>query len=51
MYIAVGAYMSFSFKKGEFDQRFNRLDRPVEQSRPGLCRSTRPVSISDKGHR
>ena len=26
--------MSFSFKKGEFDRFFNRLDRPVEESRP-----------------
>ena len=26
--------MSFSFKKGEFDRCFNRLDRPVEKSRP-----------------
>ena len=34
MYISVGAYMSFSIKKGEFDRCFNRLDRPVEESRP-----------------
>ena len=26
--------MSFSCQKGEFDQFFNRLDRPVEESRP-----------------
>ena len=26
--------MSFSSQKGEFDQFFNRLDRPVEESRP-----------------
>ena len=26
--------MSFSSKKGEFDRFFNRLDRPVEESRP-----------------
>ena len=26
--------MSFSSKKGEFDRCFNRLDRPVEESRP-----------------
>ena len=37
--------MSFSCQK-EFDQFFNRLDRPVEESRPDRCRLTRPVSIS-----
>ena len=26
--------MSFGCKKGEFDRYFNRLDRPVEESRP-----------------
>ena len=26
--------MFFSSKKGEFDRFFNRLDRPVEESRP-----------------
>ena len=26
--------MSFSRQKGEFDRFFNRLDRPVEESRP-----------------
>ena len=26
--------MSFSSQKGEFDRFFNRLDRPVEESRP-----------------
>ena len=49
-YISVGASMSFSCQKGEFDRFFNRLDRPVEESRPDRqldrCRSTRPVSIS-----
>ena len=34
MFISIGAKMSFSRKKGEFDQCFNRLDRPVEESRP-----------------
>ena len=34
MYISVGAWMSFNCKKGEFDRCFNRLDRPVEESRP-----------------
>ena len=34
MYISVGAKMSFNWKKGEFDQGFNRLDRPVEESQP-----------------
>ena len=42
--------MSFSSQKGEFDRFFNRLDRPVEESRPDRqpdrCRLTRPVSIS-----
>ena len=38
--------MSFSCQKGEFDRFFNRLDRPVEESRPDRCRSTLPVSIS-----
>ena len=33
-YISVGVSMSFSCKKGEFDRCFNRLDRPVEESRP-----------------
>ena len=26
--------MFFSCKRGEFDRYFNRLDRPVEESRP-----------------
>ena len=26
--------MSFSYQKGEFDRFFNRLDRPVKESRP-----------------
>ena len=43
--------MSFSSQKGEFDRFFNRLHRPVEESRPDRqpdrCRSTRPVSISE----
>ena len=47
MYILVGGYMSFSRKKGEFDRYFNRLDRPVGESRPDRCQSTQPVSISD----
>ena len=34
MYISVGAYMSFCYKKEEFDRCFNRLDRPAEESRP-----------------
>ena len=34
MYISIGAYMSFSCKKGEFNRCFNRLDRPVEEPRP-----------------
>ena len=34
MYISVGAYMSFSCKKGEFDRCFNRLDRLVKESQP-----------------
>ena len=34
MYISVGTKMSFSCKKGKFDLCFNRLDRPVEKSRP-----------------
>ena len=34
MNISVGAKMSFSCKKGEFDRCFNRLDRPVEESQP-----------------
>ena len=44
--------MSFSRQEGEFDRFFNRLDRPVEESRPDRqphrCRLTRPVSISDQ---
>ena len=46
-YISVGALMSFSCKKGEFDQCFNRLDQPLKESRPDRCRSTRPISISE----
>ena len=34
--------MSFSSQKGEFDRFFNRLDRPVEESRPDR-QSDRPV--------
>ena len=34
MYILGGALMSFSCKKEEFDRCFNRLDRPVKESRP-----------------
>ena len=33
-YSLVGAYMFFSSQKREFDRFFNRLDRPVEESRP-----------------
>ena len=47
MYIWVGVLVYFSCKEGEFDRFFDRLDRPVEKSRPDRCRSTRPVSISD----
>ena len=58
MYISFGAWTSFSCKKGEFNLCFNRLERSVEESRPGRpvdpigagrpdrCRSTRQVSIS-----
>ena len=34
MYISVDAWMSVSCKKEEFDRGFNRLDCPVEESRP-----------------
>ena len=34
MYFSVGAWKFFSSKKGEFDRCFNRLDRPVKESRP-----------------
>ena len=33
MYILVGVEVYFSSKKGEFDRFFDRLDRPVEESR------------------
>ena len=36
--------MSFSGQKGEFDRFFNRLDRPVEESRPD-----RPVDPTGSG--
>ena len=36
--------MSFSCQKGEFDRFFNRLDRPVEESRPD-----RPVDPTGAG--
>ena len=35
--------MSFSCQKGEFDRFFNRLDRPVEESRPDR-QPDRPVN-------
>ena len=54
--------MSFSCKKGQFDRYFNRLDRPVEESRPDrqpdrpvdptgnpTGRSTRPVPVDPTG--
>ena len=50
--------MSFNSQKGEFDRLFNRLDRPVEESRPDrqpdrpvdpTGRLTQPVSISGLG--
>ena len=37
--------MSFSCQKGEFDRFFNRLDRPVEESRPDR-QPDRPVKES-----
>ena len=36
--------MFFSSKKGEFDRFFNRLDRPVKESRPD-----RPVDPTGAG--
>ena len=36
--------MSFNGKKGEFDRCFNRLDRPIEESRPD-----RPVDPTGAG--
>ena len=36
--------MTFSCQKGEFDRFFNRLDRPVEESRPD-----RPVDPTGAG--
>ena len=47
--------MSFSSQKGEFDRFFNRLHRPVEESRPDRqpdrpvnpTGAGRPVSISE----
>ena len=38
--------MCFSSKEGEFDWSFNRLDRPVEESRPYRQRD-RPVDPTD----
>ena len=40
--------MSFSCQKGEFDRFFNRLDRPVEESRPGR-QPDRPVDPTSAG--
>ena len=37
--------MFFSSKKGEFDRFFNRLDRPVEESRPDR-QPDRPVDLT-----
>ena len=40
--------MSFSSQKGEFDRFFNRLDRPVEESRPDR-QPDRPVDPTGAG--
>ena len=40
--------MSFSCQKGKFDRCFNRLDRPVEESRPDR-QSDRPVDSTSAG--
>ena len=48
MYISVSAYMFFSCKKGEFYQCFNRLDLPVEESRPDR-QPDQPVDPSGAG--
>ena len=40
--------MSFSCQKGEFDRCFNRLDRPVEESRPDR-QPDRPVDPTGAG--
>ena len=40
--------MSFSCQKGEFDRFFNRLDRPVEESRPDR-QPDRPVEPTGAG--
>ena len=40
--------MSFSCRKGEFDRFFNRLDRPVEESRPNR-QPDRPVDPTGAG--
>ena len=40
--------MSFSCRKGEFDRFFNRLDRPVEESRPDR-QPDRPVDPTGAG--
>ena len=47
-YISVGAIMFFSRQKGEFDRFFNRLDRPVEESRPDR-QPDRPVDPTGAG--
>ena len=41
--------MSFSSQKGEFDRFFNRLDRPVEESRPDR-QPDRPVDPTGAGY-
>ena len=40
--------MSFSCQKGEFDRFFNRLDRPVKESRPDR-QPHRPVDQTGAG--
>ena len=40
--------MLFGSKKGEFDRFFNRLDRPVEESRPDQ-QPDRPVDPTGAG--
>ena len=48
MYISVSASMSFIWQKGEFDRCFNRLDRPVGESRPDR-QPDRPVDPTGAG--
>ena len=48
MHISVGVWIYFSSEKKEFDRFFDRLDRPVEESRPDRFASLNCTLLHDK---